>query len=196
MKADTMYRILVGTVFVLLITIVMYVGLNITEKKKEPTDIAKEPNQDVVVDNKDVKIYNEPEEKKEEKINVVAKYIDIYSECPHELNTSEQYYNTTMDNVKNAARNNHPEYSLSEESGNILVFERSYKGKCPNHFLVKIEDKNLCIYKINATGGYDLYQKTEIASEFLREDLQKRLTAGVKVDGLSNLFMLLEDIEI
>lgn len=193
MKQETMYRILVGTVFVLLITIVMYVGLNVVEEKETPKDIAKEP--EIVVDNKDVVVYNE-EDEKEEKINVVAKYIDIYSECDHELNTSEQYYNTTMDTVKGVARQNHPEYSLSEESGNILVFERSYKGKCPNHFLVKIEDKNLCIYKVNTEGGFDLYQQTEIASEFLREDLQERLTDGVYVDGLSNLFVLLEDIEM
>lgn len=194
MKQETMYRILVGTVFVLLITIVMYVGLNVVDNNEKPAEIAKEP--DVVVDNKDVIVYNEPETKKEEKINVVVKYIDIYSECEHELNTSEQYYNTTMNTVKDVVRGNHPEYSLSEESGNILVFEKSYRGKCANHFLVKIEDKNLCIYKVNVQGGFDLYQKTEIASEFLREDLQNRLTDGVYVDGLSNLFVLMEDIEM
>lgn len=196
MRTETLYRILVGTVFVLLMVIAIYIGVCVAEKQEQPlekTDVM----QEVLVDNKDVDVYKEPEimVKEPEKINVIAKYIDIYSECDHELNTSEQYYSTTMQDVKERARARHSEYSLAEESGNILVFERAYKGRCPNHFFVKIEDENLCIYKIKA-DGYELYQKTEIASELLREDLQQRLKNGIEANGLSELFVLLEDIEM
>lgn len=195
MKTDTMYRILVGTVFVLLITLVLYIGVNITEKKNQQSDIAN--NQEIEVDNKNVKVNNEAESSNsEELVNVVAKYIDIYSECKHEMNTSEQYYNTTIKDVKNQIRINHSEYALSEESGNILVFERVYEGKCPNHFLVKLEDKNLCIYRINHQGEFELYQKSEIAAEFLREDLQEQLAEGMYANSLSELFVLIEDIEM
>ena len=202
MKTDTMYRVLVGTVFVLLVTLVLYVGINIVGKEENRTEEAK--NNELVVDNKDVIVnhdgndgsengYNEDEE--QDRINVIAKYVDIYSECEHEMDTSEQYYNSTLDTVKNIARDIHQEYSLSEESGNILVFERVYKGKCPNHFLVKIEESNLFIYRINLEGEYELYQQTEIAAEFLREGLQEKLKDGIYVNGLSELFVLLEDIE-
>lgn len=198
MKTDTMYRVLVGTVFVLLITLVLYVGTNLVGKEDKPIEQAN--NNELVVDNKNVDIYNEGQneenvEDKEERINVIAKYVDIYSECDHEMDTSEQYYNSTLNIVKDIAKDKHQEYSLSEESGNILVFERVYKGKCPNHFLVKIEDEFLSIYRINYQGEYELYQQTEIASEFLREGLQEKLQDGIYVDGLSELFMLLEDIE-
>jgi len=202
MKTDTMYRVLVGTVFVLLVTLVLYVGINFVGKEENRVEEAK--NNELVVDNKDVIVnhngndgsengYNDDEE--QDRINVIAKYVDIYSECEHEMDTSEQYYNSTLDTVKNIARDNHQEYYLSEESGNILVFERVYKGKCPNHFLVKIEESNLCIYRINLEGEYEVYQQTEIAAEFLREGLQEKLKDGIYVNGLSELFVLLEDIE-
>ena len=200
MNTDTMYRVLVGTVFALLITLVLYVGTKLVDSEDKMVEEAKV--QDVVVDNKNVSVYNEEQDTKKEKedneedrINVIAKYVDIYSECEHEMDVSEQYYNSTLDTVRNIAKEKHQEYSLSEESGNILVFERVYKGKCPNHFLVKIEENNLCIYRINLEGKYELYQKTEIAAEFLREGLTEKLKDGVYVNGLSELFVLLEDIE-
>ena len=200
MKTDTMYRVLVGTVFTLLITLVLYVGTKLVDSEDKMVEEAKV--QDVVVDNKNVSVYNEEQDTKKEKedneedrINVIAKYVDIYSECDHEMDISEQYYNSTLDTVRNIAKEKHQEYSLSEESGNILVFERVYKGKCPNHFLVKIEENNLCIYRINLEGEYEIYQQTEIAAEFLREGLTEKLKDGVYVNGLSELFVLLEDIE-
>ena len=200
MNTDTMYRVLVGTVFALLITLVLYVGTKLVDSKDKMVEEAKV--QDVVVDNKNVSVYNEEQDTKKEKedneedrINVIAKYVDIYSECDHEMDISEQYYNSTLDTVRNIAKEKHQEYSLSEESGNILVFERVYKGKCPNHFLVKIEENNLCIYRINLEGEYEIYQQTEIAAEFLREGLTEKLKDGVYVNGLSELFVLLEDIE-
>ena len=200
MNTDTMYRVLVGTVFALLITLVLYVGTKLVDSKDKMVEEAKV--QDVVVDNKNVSVYNEEQDTKKEKedneedrINVIAKYVDIYSECDHEMDISEQYYNSTLDTVRNIAKEIHQEYSLSEESGNILVFERVYKGKCPNHFLVKIEENNLCIYRINLEGEYEIYQQTEIAAEFLREGLTEKLKDGVYVNGLSELFVLLEDIE-
>lgn len=200
MKTDTMYRVLVGTVFALLVTLVLYVGINFVGNEEKPVEEAK--NNELVVDNKDVSVYREDdddsdddEDDEDDRINVIAKYVDIYSECEHEMDTSEQYYNSTLNTVKDIARDNHQEYSLSEESGNILVFERVYKGKCPNHFLVKIEENNLCIYRINLEGEYELYQHTEIAAEFLREGLQEKLNDGIYVNGLSELFVLLEDIE-
>lgn len=202
MKTDTMYRVLVGTVFVLLITLVLYVGTNIVNNEDKLTEEAN--NNNVVVDNKNIDIYNEDydedndegkDEENEDRINVIAKYVDIYSECEHEMDTSEQYYNSTLNKVKDVARKKHQEYALSEESGNILVFERVYKGKCPNHFLVKIEESTLSIYRVNLDGEYELYQQTEIASEFLREGLTEKLKDGIYVDGLSELFVLLEDIE-
>jgi len=201
MKTDTMYRVLVGTGFALLITLVLYVGTKLVGDGDKPIEEAK--SQELVVDNKNVSIYNEEQDKEdnrqdddeEDRINVIAKYVDIYSECEHEMDISEQYYNSTLNTVRNIAKERHQEYSLAEESGNILVFERVYKGKCPNHFLVKIEENNLCIYRINLEGEYELYQETEIAAEFLREGLQEKLKDGVYVDGLSELFILLEDVE-
>ena len=78
MKTDIMYRVLVGTVFVLLITLVLYVGTNLVKKENKTIEEAK--NNEVVVDNKDVSIYNEQvgEENKEE-----AKFIKCHGMPPY-----------------------------------------------------------------------------------------------------------------
>ena len=195
MSSDTMYRILLGTVFVLLITLVIYVGINITDK--EPVSEVSQ-NKNIVVEpyNEDEVTNDTQPRVEEDRINVVAKYVDIYSECEHEIENTEQYYDTVMETAKQESRKKHQEYSLVDETGNILIFERVYKGKCPNHFLVKVEENFLNIYRLNEKKEYELYQQSEIELELLREGIKEKLEIGIQVDGLSDLFILLEDIEI
>lgn len=196
MSSDTMYKVLLGTVFVLLITLVFYVGINITDNEEPVSEVSK--NQDVVVEPyKEDEVSNNIQTAiDEDRINVVAKYVDIYSECKHEIENTEQYYDVVMETAKKTSREKHQEYSLVDETGNILIFERVYKGKCPNHFLVKVEENFLNIYRINKDEEFELYQQSEIEPELLREGIREKLEVGIQVDGLSDLFILLEDIEI
>lgn len=196
MSSETMYRILVSTVFVLLLTISLYVGIELTSNDNvtvnadtDNIDVNNNEEEDPKVD-----VYTEEIGGDEDHINVVVKYVDIYSECGHSTQNMEQYYDVEMGSVKKDVVRKHEEYSLLEESGNILIFQRVHSKKCANHFLVKVEDDKLKVYRVSA-DTYELYQVTDIEPTLLREDMLAVLEKGIYANSLEELFMLLEDIE-
>ena len=80
-----MYRVLVATVFLLLMVVGIYIGLEVTEEPKRAI------NQEVVVSNTDsVKIYDEQADVKEEEelIDVDVKFTDIYPDCGHNIESN------------------------------------------------------------------------------------------------------------
>ena len=87
MKTENMYRILVLTIFVLLMTVGIYIGVEITDKDKKITEINNN-NPEVVVSNTDsVYIYDEQAEiiQEEEIIEVNVKFTDVYPDCGHSI---------------------------------------------------------------------------------------------------------------
>ena len=186
---------LVGTVFVLIITIGLYVGTEIAEERNLnniSNDVGSTDIIGVVSPSVDVAPYTE------EKITVVVKYVDIYGECEHENIQFEQYDNTTVDEVVKKVKKQHQDYSFMENKYNILIFQKNYKHICENHFLIKQEDESkseISIYKSNKQGEYILYETREVELDYLRESLLQQLKDGIYADGYEQLNMILEDIE-
>lgn len=194
MSNKALYRMLVGTVLVLVITIGLYVGMEIAEDKREnviANTVIENDVIEVTSPNVEVKPY-------EEQVTVVVKYVDIYSECGHELTELEQYDNTNTDKVIENIRSKHKEYSLVENKSNILIFQKKYDCFCKDHFLVKIEDENkneIVIYKVDDNGNYVMHELRKVELQYLRETLLSQLKIGIYANGYENLLMILEDIE-
>lgn len=192
MRYKTMYRFLVVTVFILLMSLGIYIGakyMDMTDNKKsEEVSTAKKENVNIYKD--EVK-----EETKEETKDVSINFVDIYSDCGHLITTSRKERNTTKENIINELKNKNSEYSLAGEQDNVLIFEKTYKGKCHNHYKVKLENNEIVIYKIGDSGGYELYQSSGVLKETIREDLITALIDGIEAYGIEELYIIMEDIE-
>lgn len=190
MSSETMYRLLVITVFILLVTVGLYIGVTYNQNNKKET---------IVSSTDDVKIYEteakKEDEEDEELIDVSVNYVDIYSECGHEFENSKKEKKTKVEDVKNKIEQSGTKYTLVGEQDNVLVFERIHSGKCTNHYKVLLGNDNVVVYRINEKGEYSLYQETDIIKNMIREDLIERLQEGIFIDGVEELFILMEDIE-
>ena len=192
MENKTMYRVLIATVFVLLMSIGIYIGVDISDKNKNVKD-------EVVVSNTDnIKIYDEnalDEEKKEEITDIDVKFTDIYPDCGHSIEQKEHYSGTNIENVKKEIEEKDVTYKLVAEQDGVLLYEKVHTGKCMNHYKVVLENNIVKIYRINEEGEYKLYQDTEITSTMLRDGIIEQLEDGILVDDIEELFLLMEDIE-
>lgn len=109
-----------------------------------------------------------------------------YEELPKELiNLTKQeiddYYND--------------EYEVEEFNNNTLILSKEINGLCDEHFVLKLEDENVEVYKMNTDGSYSLYKTTEISKEYLpAEDIEK-LEEGLYVYGEGKINASLEDFE-
>lgn len=192
MKVENMYRVLVATVFVLLMVIGIYIGVEITDE-----DIPQR-EQNVFVSNTDaIEIYNEEAEMEEEEelIDVDVKFTDIYPDCGHNIESEEHQQGTTKEKVKNEIEDKDLGYRLVGEQEGILIYQKVHTGKCMNHYKVVLENDVVAIYRIGKTGEFEPYQTTEITSSMLREGIKEQLESGIIVDDIEELFLLMEDIE-
>ena len=191
MENKTMYRVLIATVFVLLMSIGIYIGLDISGDNKSKKE-------EVVVSNTDnIKIYDENavDETYEEITDVDVKFTDIYPDCGHSIEQKEHYSGTTKDKVIKEIEEKDLTYKLVGEEDGVLLYEKVHTGKCMNHYKVVLENNVVKIYRIDEEGEYKLYQDTEITGTMLRDGIVEQLEDGIMVDDIEELFLLMEDIE-
>lgn len=195
MQTENMYRILVATIFVLLMAVGIYIGVEVTDKKELQE---KSNNHDIVVSNTDsVYIYDEQAEimQVEEVIDVDVMFIDVYPDCGHNIESKEYQGETTKEKVKAEIEQKDLGYRLVGEQEGVLLYQKVHSGKCMNHYRVVLEKDIVNIYRIGKTGEFEIYQTTEITTNMLRQGIKEQLEVGIEVDDIEELFLLMEDIE-
>lgn len=195
LKIENMYRVLIATVFVLLMVVGIYIGIEVTDKSEETI----ENEQNIVESNTDaIKIYNEQceiDDVEEQLISVDVKFTDVYPDCGHNIESKEHHENTTKGKIIKEIEEKDLGYRLVGEQEGILFYQKVHIGKCMNHYKVILEDDVVVIYRMSTIGEFVLYQTTEITSNMLREGIKEQLKAGITVDDIEELFLLMEDIE-
>lgn len=195
-ESRMVYRILMVCLMVLIMIAGIYVGTKYiakSEVSKSAVDVVNDDN---------IKVYGEEDDKKEEKDikenkeeDLIVTYVDIYSECGHRKEGKAVHIHGNIDKVKENIEGGNDGYELMGEEDGLLIFERVYGGSCTDHYKVGINNGKICVYKINEKGEYDLYQTLEIDLETVREDVKEQLENEVVLDSLEELFVFLEDIE-
>ena len=192
-----LYQLFVIVVMLVLLTGGILIGLFISKDDnmigENDTSIETEE-----VSNKEVEIYNmEENNSKEEDVEIV--YVDIYKDCNHVSENRSNEYGVNIEEIKqrelDKIEKEKSEYKLVKDADGILMFERTYNGKCPNHYMLKFDNDNVVIYKCLEEDKYEKYQETEIKKDSIRPDLVYRLEEGVEAETLEELYMLLEDLE-
>ena len=86
-------------------------------------------------------------------------------------------------------------YRLIGEQEGVLLYQKVHSGKCMNHYKVILENELVNIYRIGKSGEFEIYQTTEITESMLRQGIKEQLQAGIEVDDIEELILLMEDIE-
>lgn len=194
MKTETMYRILVFLVLVLLMLVGIYILIDVSKKESAQSVIASVSNEKITV-----KPYEEFEEETISEddliMDVSIVYTDVYPDCGHTIEQEEKHSNTSVNKVKEEVENKDLGYRLVSSKDGILIYQKVNIGKCRNHYKVVLEDNRVNVYRIGITGEYEPYQETEITVDTIREGIKEQLLEGIEVDELEELLLLIEDIE-
>lgn len=190
------YRVFVLCVFVLLLSIGTIIGYNYSKNMDE---IAIDDNNVYNRDNV-INIYEDDVTSViSKKHDIKVEYIDYYTLCGEKITDSKDYYDTTIDDVKNneerKQKENGFEYIIKEENNDKIIFQRSVDTYCPNHFKIILEDKNINVYRKITDKKDELYKKLDIPIETLRTEVVNELTGGILVNSEQELNMIIEDIE-
>lgn len=133
----------------------------------------------------------------EEKISPNAKFAlkKYYDECSHfDYNEAElpvELVNLTRQEVEDY----YDDWEVETFSDTELVLVKEINGYCDQHFLLRLDDDNINVYRLNNLGEPVLYKTTDIVKEYLTEDDIKTLKEGIYVYSEGKLSSALEDFE-
>ena len=194
MRIETKYRILVISMFVVLLMFGVYIGFNVGKGNS-----ANELAESVMNKNTEDEVSIYTESKAEEKYDIELVYEEEYTLCGHKIDNSEIISNTTLEELKEKEiakqKESENEYEVLEESNERLVFYKKVDQNCPNHFNVKLENGIVVVYsRVNDTVS-TVYQKIDIPQDLISPEMIEELNVGIKVDSKEDLNLIIEDLE-
>ena len=90
-----------------------------------------------------------------------------YQECGH---ISNQYTNIPqglINKTKGEVDQKYPEWTIETFKSNQVVLSKSQAGECGEHYVLRDVEGKIVVYVINNKGEEEVYQKTDIATDYL-----------------------------
>ena len=89
------------------------------------------------------------------------------------------------------------DWNLVKFTTKEVTLKKEFEGSCGEHFSLKEEEGKVVIYKVLPDGTMEIYEETEISTEFLPEPdlIQMQSADGIQLYGIENLNKVLEDFE-
>ncbi len=188
--------------FVIVFMLVLLTGgilIGIAFSKSDEVEISKELIEEVVEEVKSEEVIVYEDEYKEKIQDVEIVYVDIYNDCNHASERRSNEYGININEVKqrelDKIEKQQSGYKLTKDSDGILMFEKIHDCKCENHYMLKLENDIVVIFRYSQTGEYEKYQETDIHKDIIRPDLLFRLEDGIEAETVEELYMFLEELE-
>ena len=118
-----------------------------------------------------------------------------YNECQHTIN---EYIDIPKDLVNGTQEDLQKEYQnweIEKYSNTQIILYKEFDSSCGQHFILKNDNGKITIYRINENNEEEVYQKTEIAIDYLTETDKVEIQNGIKVNGIEELNQLIENFE-
>lgn len=133
----------------------------------------------------------------EEKISYDTEFAlkKYYDECGH---FSFQYAELPIELInmtKSQVEELYDEWDVEEFSANSLILCQEVNSVCDEHFLVKLGENNVEIFRVGNGASLSLYKETDISKEYLTSEDIQTLEEGIMVYGTGKLNSVIEDFE-
>lgn len=118
-----------------------------------------------------------------------------YSDCNDEINEYKTVPDSLVNKTKEDLQALYNDFEVKEFSANQVTLYKEIQGECGEHFLLKDDDGTIAIYKILENGEEELYEKTEISTDYLTQIDSADIKNGLRVNGKEELNELIESFE-
>lgn len=125
---------------------------------------------------------------------ILKKY---YKDCKHTINEYMEMLPELVNMTQDEIEDEFTDWELiGFSSGEVTLF-KEIEGTCGEHFRLREENGKVIIYKILEDESEQIYEKTEISTEYLTETdlMQIQSSKGIEVFGKEELNKVLEDFE-
>ena len=145
--------------------------------------------------NQEVEQVNSSEKKISSNSQLILK--KYYKECGHTINEYAEMLPELVNLTEEELADKFQDWNLVKFTTKEVTLKKEFEGSCGEHFALKEEEGKVVIYKVLADGTMEIYEETEISTEFLPEPdlIQMQSADGIQLYGIENLNKVLEDFE-
>lgn len=123
---------------------------------------------------------------------LIKKY---YGECGHvkviPVELPIEFVNLTLKELEEMYK----DWNIETFNDNEVVISQNIDTMCDEHYVIKMGNKNVEIYRMKEFDDFELVQSTNISKEYLTEKDIETLEEGIFVFGMKDLNAVLEDFE-
>ncbi len=133
----------------------------------------------------------------EEKISPKATFTlkRKYKECGHTLKEYKQIPEDLVNLTKEEIEERYSEWEIESFTKNSCVLLKEEMGLCGEHYVLRLKDNTIAIYKLEEDGAEVLEELTGISVEYLTQNDKLKIENGINVYGKEELNSMLEDFE-
>lgn len=178
MRKKKSYRgtiLLIGIAILAFITTIKYVPKKISENQELPNveeAVAVKEQKDIVLSE-----------------NSAIKIKTVYS-CGHIETKTDKTDKSITGKTKKEIELIYPKWRIDEFSENLISLEEEINEPCENHFIIKLKDKTLFVYKKNNPEEY--IKKQNISTSMLTNEEIKELESGINAESEYEVLEILE----
>ncbi len=204
-----MKRIIIAISCVIVVIGAICIAIAITNSKKENNYIQEIAKEEVIEENIIDDCTEEYEEMEKEKNMVQANAEDeekvspncsftkktYYIKCGHTVSNYLELPKDIVNLTKEQVANKYQDYSIEEFASNKIVLFKQIDDNCGEHYLVKDKEGKVAVYKILEDGSQNLFEETDIYTEYLTDEDKENMKEGISINGKQELNQLIEDFE-
>lgn len=136
---------------------------------------------------------NTEEEKVSPNCNLILKI--YYNKCEHLIEKKEVIEDAVVNMTEQDLREKFCEWEIQKFTPTEIVLYKEINEFCDEHYLLKDKDGYIVIYKLDENNNSELFQITEISTEYLAEKDLENIKQGIRIYTKKELNKILEDFE-
>ena len=86
-------------------------------------------------------------------------------------------------------------WNIESFEPNQITLSRTIESECGEHYIIRNENGKVAIYRVLENGTEELYENTEISTEYLPDADKDNMKTGIRANGKEELNQVLEDFE-
>lgn len=133
----------------------------------------------------------------EEKISPNCKIVltKYYKQCKDSINEYVPIPKELVNCTKKELQEKYKDWEIKEFSKDKVTLYKEFDEMCGEHYILRDKEGKIIIYKISKEGREELYEKTDIFTEYLPEKDMISVKNGLKINGREKLNQLIESFE-
>lgn len=194
----------IKTLLAILLVVLMIFATYILFNKEEVTDNEAKSNIYIseVIEDECTEEYKEMQNAttvsmSEEKVssNAILILKKYYQKCEHTINEYVEIPQELVNLTEEEVQAQYPDWEvIGFQTGKVILY-KEFDDVCGEHFKLKVEDGKVVIYIVNSDGTENVYEKTNISSEYLTETDLLNMQDGLEIYGKEELNQIIEDFE-